>query len=519
MHKFFFNDARNQILNALDEIDNLIAYWRDQQYHQLGYFFHKSPTKWVMGKTQTKEIGNNIKKLERKQRELYTILGSLTGHVHAFTESGVGHDDCYAWIEELFEVLSCVRVPLQYHSDGTRFDDIAAALALKIKRVGLLKHDLLLSIVSTRKPNHFVRHWIAYTAVLAAAGYAAHYYSHNYTNVNSLFDARFSSLRKNWVALVVRPSEGIWETFFGKVDDSINQDSSAQFEKGISDFAKNIKDLEIKQHVNKETSNKLNSYLKADHEITQKSMKKLLNKFVEDKKSFIKKDETKKDVTYYLTQDDVQKIIAAEIDGDETGFQQLVYDMPKHLVGDLVLSDDFLNAVLVIAELKIYHYGSSLVQVVFELIVDHGIPVVKEALIVLSKGNKEWAAAYKKVNLILNAAVLTPTIIVGGAGCRGLYKTYQWATKKNYSPIRIALADVNSLLIESHVQLDDHDYGKLVYLICKLRHKTAFLKDPLSHEFLDDVARLESKQYTPAIKRGIVDNMFNKYAFLGRIAG
>ena len=104
------------------------------------------------------------------------------------------------------------------------------------------------------------------------------------------------------------------------------------------------------------------------------------------------------------------------------------------------------------------------------------------------------------------------------AACIGSAKTYQWAVKKNYSPIRIALADVNSLLIESFAQLDDYDYGKLVYLIYKLRHKAHSLKDPLSHEFLTDVAKLESKQYDPQIKRGIVENMFNKYAFLGRIA-
>ena len=142
------------------------------------------------------------------------------------------------------------------------------------------------------------------------------------------------------------------------------------------------------------------------------------------------------------------------------------------------------------------------------------LPLIKEiGLLIVDVGhivgdfvkNNFWTA---------KLAAFTPL----AAACIGSAKTYQWAVKKNYSPIRIALADVNSLLIESFAQLDDYDYGKLVYLIYKLRHKAHSLKDPLSHEFLTDVAKLESKQYDPQIKRGIVENMFNKYAFLGRIA-
>jgi hypothetical protein len=100
----------------------------------------------------------------------------------------------------------------------------------------------------------------------------------------------------------------------------------------------------------------------------------------------------------------------------------------------------------------------------------------------------------------------------------GATKLYQWAKTRDYSSIRIALADVNALLIEAANHLDDHDYGKLVYLICKLRHTSSYLKDSLANEFLCDVAKLESKQYSAEIKRGIVENMFNKYAFLGKIA-
>ena len=93
----------------------------------------------------------------------------------------------------------------------------------------------------------------------------------------------------------------------------------------------------------------------------------------------------------------------------------------------------------------------------------------------------------KDHELTLMFTSLIPLGITALAGS----KAYQWATTRDYSSIRIALSDVNALLIESANHLDDHDYGKLVYLICKLRHKATYLKDSLANEFLDDVAKLE----------------------------
>jgi hypothetical protein len=497
----FFYDARNQILNALDEIDHLILYWRYQQHHQISYFFSKSPTKWIMGKSQAKEITYNVALLERKQRELYRLLGKLAGHAHALTICNITYDECYAWVNGLLTVLSHNHTASSDGSHAIRFDDVAAQLALRMKKMDSLAHDLLRSLSSARKPSHFMQHWIAYTAMLAAAGYAAHYYAHDYDTINANIRERLISLSRSWKELVVNPVKDIWSTLSGKDDDLRGQDS-VELEKAFSDFAQDINDLEVKKDFNKETSNALADYIKHDRANTQNLMVTLLNKKVAEGK---------------ISQEQCNKIIAAEQIGDVTEFQKLFYDMNKTLT-DFYWNDDILDAIIVLAELKIYHYGSSLIQVVFELIVDYGIPVVKEALIVLSKGNREWAATAKKLNLILNVAILTPTIIVSGAGCHGLYKTYKWATARDYSPIRIALADVNSLLIESASKFDDYAYGKLLYLVFKLRRTVSTLKDPLAHEFLGDVAKLELKQYDSETKHSIVENMFNKYAFLGRIA-
>ena len=206
----FFNDARSQLLNALGEIDHLIAYWRYQQHHQLSYFFSKSPVKWVSGKSQDKEIINNLNKLLRIQSELYTLLGSMTGHIHAFSESVVAYDDCYRWIDTLFELLSCVEGSSSYNSYGTKFDDLAAELYLKIKHVGSLRNSLLSSVVSARMPSHLVRNWIAYTTALAAAGYAAYYHGYHPEVIpGAIAAAQLESLK--FINLLIDPFKKIYK--------------------------------------------------------------------------------------------------------------------------------------------------------------------------------------------------------------------------------------------------------------------------------------------------------------------
>lgn len=498
----FCGDMRNQILGALHEIDNLMQYWRYQQCHQVRYFFSKSPHKWIMGKKQEQEIAHNIIRLERKQRTLYTLLGALTEHMHSFTEIGLDYNECYEWIEQLFEVTACIKAQLPCAYDATRFEEIASLLEGKIKKVSKFKKECLMSIAASQKPGHFTRNWITYAATLGSMAYAAHFYINNAPFVNALLSGKMLSLRDSWIGFVVEPTADIWYTIFGKKEEPTSKIEQETTQKSLQELLAKIDELEVKEGVNKETSNAFKKYLDKDIKNTRTMMQELLKGKVDEGK---------------LTQDQYNEIIEAEKIGDVSKFQKLLQEMDKDL-WSLFRRDEFLDAVVILAELKIYHYGSSMIQVVFELIVDYGMPVVREVLMVLAKGNKEWESAYKKVNLILNVAVLTPTIIVSLVGFNGLHKFYKWSTKRDYSPIRIALADTNSLLIEAYDNLDDHDYGKLVYLVSKLKHRAVYLKDSLADEFLMDVSKLESKQYPVQVKRGIAENMFNKYAFLGRIA-
>lgn len=121
----------------------------------------------------------------------------------------------------------------------------------------------------------------------------------------------------------------------------------------------------------------------------------------------------------------------------------------------------------------------------------------------------------KEIVGLRNIALLAPVAVVGGAIGGVGYLGYKKATGKDYAPIRRALVDINSLFVDATRPLDDEQYGKMLYLVFDLK-KRAAVDVPLTDrgDFLNDLNRIESKEFNVAAKRAIVDDMFRKYSFL-----
>ncbi len=121
----------------------------------------------------------------------------------------------------------------------------------------------------------------------------------------------------------------------------------------------------------------------------------------------------------------------------------------------------------------------------------------------------------KEIAGLRNITLLAPAAVAGGvAGGLG-YLGYKKMIAKDYSPIRRALLDINSLFVDATKPLDDEQYGKMLYLIYDLK-KRATQDVPLTDrvDFVNDLNRIESKEFNVAAKRAIVDDMFRKYSFL-----
>ena len=547
----FCNEMRNQILQALHDIDNLLVYWNYQHNHQVYYFFHKSPAKWIVGKEQHKEIAHNIHKLERKQRELCILLGSLTEHLHSFTAITTTYEDCYTWIEHLFEIATDIKVSAQYNTDESRFDEIAALLELKLKRVGKFKNDCLVSIARARKPSRFMRNWLLYTTLLTAVGYIVHYNSQNPTVIPSALNAVQNEASK-FLILLLHPLQKIYER--GKL--------AFATEKKVGEQKKQTNDITEEQSVDREAQliDLLNEIIKVGEQ-TQAAINEELAKsntaVREDGLAYIQ--EALKKYPYSQMVNRLKESGALEIiknrvepikvDGNiinqkEVNEYKEAFATVKKFVdefseaswlltsdsrsswtgvnfgfGLIRADDDYLTPLQKYSEiidkkiLKIFQISADIVENIGIQAIDliaATKQLEKDAAEELTYINKQL----KDHELTLMFTSLIPLGITALAGS----KAYKWATTRDYSSIRIALSDINSLLIEAAHNLDDYHYGKLIYLICKLRHKAMYLKDSLANEFLNDVAKLESKQYSAQTKHHIVENMFNKYAFLGKVA-
>lgn len=637
----FLNETKSHLLDALREIDNLLVYWRYQRNHQIHYFFSKSPLKWVMGKEQAKEIVYNITRLERKQKELYTLLGSLIGHAHAFTMLDGTHQACYAWIEQLLEKVNFSHDILYGSTDGSLFDECASQLENKLKRVKNFKSECLSSLVGARKPNHFVRNWARYATLCAATAYMLRYHSQNPEVMNSAFNAVQDEASK-FLILLLHPLQKIyergklifsdekkedvskkqvqddenndavnletqWADLLKKVkidekDDIPTQEIQLQAMQDMLEKAdsktryrieKSLKKIEdtLNAHQSNVNEKEIIEYQSALNEVetfvlgTQlvESAKKLVevgSKIPSDHAAIIERSNAdlrkggldslrevvamlknpkdgwvwsssyefdEKRITDSINKIEkivvpmkIEKIITnqKELDEYKDAFK-VVKDFITQFKKDaawtieglcirgnlekselaLTIDEDYLDPLLGYLEII-----EKRIIPIFEFIVDIADNLITQVSGLINRANvleaeatqqlKEARQQLKDHELTLMFTSLIPLGII----TLGASKLYQWSISRDYSPIRIALSEVNSLLIEADNYVDDHYYGKLIYLLCKLRHKSNKLKDSMANEFLEDVAKLESKQYSAQTKHAMVENMFNKYAFLGKVA-
>jgi hypothetical protein len=173
--KILYDNARQQILDALLEIDNRIAYWQDQKDHPWNYFVSKNPLKWVTGIAQEDEVEDNLETLKSHQGELYVLLGQLselgsafiTGYKDTFMKD---HQQGYAWVDTLLDALVRIKTP-QQATNNMAFIARVCLLQAKLEKVNQFKDELLSDISETAKPSYFARNWLKGGMALLAMGY------------------------------------------------------------------------------------------------------------------------------------------------------------------------------------------------------------------------------------------------------------------------------------------------------------------------------------------------------------
>lgn len=438
---------REQLLAILDEVSSSLTYWKEQKNRPMSYFFHKSPLKWVMGKSQSEEIANNIKVLEKLESKTRIVLGKMTKHVYAFDPSST-LNDIYAWVKELLSIVVVIgKYDKKDDADDTTFDELAAHLQFDLSNVLNLKKTIMSKMSFAKKPSHMVRHWMAYTAA-ALSLYGANKFYSNEENAQ-------------WINDLVGP-----QALLGYAKNAV-----AYVKEEVVDRMKNTFDIVF---VGATVESR-------DIEVTRKEMKNVLEKIRMDVPGWVWGSLGGKLVEgSVLSDEDIKYIMEQEARGNIAPYLDFFYKIRKDKTALAYYPEELIRAGLVYVNLLAYHI-------------------------------------LNQFGVIKNIALAGPGILGISALGYSAKKTYDWFKEEDYSEVRLALVQINSLFIESVSPLNDLLYGKLIYLLNGIKEKAVKylpVKDNMRSDFLADVIKLESQQFTVETKRRIIKNMFLKYPFL-----
>lgn len=210
--KTLYDQSQREILEALQEIDQRIAYWQYQKDHAWTYFFSKNPVKWVTGEKQNIEVENKLDILKSHQGELFVLLGQLSKLENEFN---LGFKDIflknptigYEWIDTLLNSLTRIKTDTIVVAETTNpFVKRLSQLKLKLQKVSNFKEIVLSDIPETMIPSHIERNWLKYSALLLALRYG-------YSNIDTLSSLAtdYITRTKTYLESAVQP---VKELFF-----------------------------------------------------------------------------------------------------------------------------------------------------------------------------------------------------------------------------------------------------------------------------------------------------------------
>ena len=496
--------ARNVTLDVLHDIDNYLLYWDEQHNHPTRYFLHKSPLKWVTGKKQHDEVRDNIRMLKKVQAKHYHMLGTLTSHIHRFNEV-VSINDRFSWLETLILIIHEFLFT-QSDGDGSNinidsFDRLANKIQQNLGQLLVHKKQVMSDTSEAKKPNHFIRHWMAYSALLTGVLFAQNYRNNNPKVIDKwvgpeAMNGYKESIIKSSKCYVVDPMKDIWNTIFNykETDMSVVNQLEGKVSKLNETLSSSMDETEKKEKITSEHS-----------EIALKEIEKVLNELTKD--------------GYFsntLKKDEAESILEAAKNNDVGPFIELVCRMPKSLYS-LTIDSNNLKAFWALLMFLIFNNGEGILLDAKKLI-NIALESLTNGNVAMHEVLKALFDAKKENQLTLKFMALVPTFWVVTNVPR---KIYNWWTKRDYASIRHSLAHINSILIESANNFDNVAYGKLIYLLHQLKCKAKRhvpSKDNMRQEFFQDIVKLESDDFTIEEKRAMIDNMRAYYSFLANVS-
>lgn len=242
---------RSDLLAILHDLSQDLDYWKLQKLTTLSYFISKGPIGWFSGKTQQEELNEKINYLKKAIDFNAYYLGSIQGYLGKNYKEMNSHEIEQSMKELLILIHQCVTNQLTTNSFNQDPKSQCAELLLSNKENLLkFKKRMQTAYYGYKKPNHFRRNWLAYSAATIGAVSLAVYAYNNQEQIKQWYATANTALNNYWQTHVVDPIVNSADILTVEHDPLVTEESVKLEEKILGELIQKKRD---KEHNRKRT--------------------------------------------------------------------------------------------------------------------------------------------------------------------------------------------------------------------------------------------------------------------------
>ncbi len=354
-----------------------------------------------------------------------------------------------------------------------------------LKNASIYKNYALSCLGKVKPPHHFAHNWLKYTMLLIGVGIA--YKNRRFIDAWIGKEAQNQykeSIHRAWHEYFINPLRGAYDAIMiSKEPKKLNLADGIQEQEVLIERNKKLL-AEQKHQAQKDIKDAEKSKI-----IAAESIKKNLQ---QEQEAGRLTSEQKEEICQALQKDDIGP------------FQQYANNLPKVGISLSGIESARIQALLDYAQFIIFNDRQKVLTPVRNILnhAEELILNVDEALIasrkVLLHGVDLFDNELKENQMTLRFTALIPAMVTGWSLYKLTNKFYMRLTRRNYSLLRNIMAQINAMLIEFHGDMNNEYYGKLIYLLHKLKRAalSQISQKNIKREFLRDIEMLSWYEYT-----------------------
>lgn len=554
-------------------IEHHLAYWKEQERNIGWYKWHRHPFKIFNKQDAEDEVEDHIKALKKAQDSYYNALGVISKEVDKFkVEASIAEQN--GWVASLLSTINTEILTKKSDLDSQQlsYNKLRASMAELVSDLQRYNKNGITALLAKHKKPHFIeRHWLLSTAgAVGAAAIGCYLFSQK-----DKFPTWYKKVQASFNTYLLQPLKDVKDVIFGDDLEKERDDVRVKLNKEMDTLKNLLRDQKTPEELLAEKTRLQEHYedevkclygKRAEdnqgQDILEERNGRMRPRIIPDEAKRIELERAinaslPADKQIVLNDQYVQER-AEEFVNPEAGRSSIAMNILKaslscqgsaiNRVGAKAkMPDDYVKKYLT------YMLGlrevDFIIKYVDEDIKKEGIPSIarfvstlglfiqgymlqggkisdttnniieilnKEADAVLAQGKKILRAN----RFTFTASALLPSIAAAGIIGWGGKKMWDWKSRINYWPIRNAIVEIGQLLNRyedinsTNDKFGDEDYGKLIYLLDRLRHYNSTLVPSINKErFGIDIDNLESP-ITAQQKMRVIDLMYRRYDFL-----